>query len=203
MPTLLHLYRLACRPCRAAESCLPGNHRIRRRHCKTRNRSRRGTRPHPRSCGSFIPSRPGHRSGAFLQRDPCTVLPNRKISADAEAPNSPNKSLPLTRNWLRFAKPPAALPNLGAFVHRTSFRDPCTVLHKRKISAGAEAPNNPNKSLLLRRNWLRSAKPHATRPNLEAFVHRTYFRDPCTVLPNRKISAAAEASNNPNKSLLT
>jgi hypothetical protein len=32
VPTLLHLYRLACRPCRAAESCIPGNHRIRPRH---------------------------------------------------------------------------------------------------------------------------------------------------------------------------
>jgi hypothetical protein len=32
LPTLLHLHRLACRRRRAAESCIPGNHRIRRRH---------------------------------------------------------------------------------------------------------------------------------------------------------------------------
>jgi hypothetical protein len=29
---MLYLYRLACRPRRAAESCIPGNHRIRPRH---------------------------------------------------------------------------------------------------------------------------------------------------------------------------
>ena len=30
----------------------------------------------------------------------------------------------------------------------------CTILHKRKISAGAETPHNYNKSLQLRKNWL-------------------------------------------------
>jgi hypothetical protein len=50
-------------------------------------------------------------------------------------------------------------------VHPAYFRDPCTVLHKRKISAGAGSVHNHNKSLPLRRNWLRSAKPRATRPN--------------------------------------
>jgi hypothetical protein len=59
LPTLLHLYRLACRPCRAAESCIPGNHRIRRRHRETRNRSRRGTRRPSPSCASFISPGPG------------------------------------------------------------------------------------------------------------------------------------------------
>jgi hypothetical protein len=44
------------------------------------------------------------------------------------------------------------------------FRDPCTVMHKRKIPAGARYPRNQNKSLLLRGNWLRSAKRPATSP---------------------------------------
>jgi hypothetical protein len=56
----------------------------------------------------------------------------------------------------------------GQFVFPTAgsayFRDPCTVMHKRKIPAGARYPRNQNKSLLLRGNWLRSAKRPATRP---------------------------------------
>ena len=110
------LYRLACRPGRAAETCLPGNHRIHRRHRKTRHPSRRGTRQHPPSCPPFVSSRLGHGSDRV--------------------------------------------------VHRAYFRDPCTGMHKRKISAGAEVQHNHNISLLLRRNWLRSAKPRATRPHL-------------------------------------
>ncbi len=45
-----------------------------------------------------------------------------------------------------------------------------TGMHKRKISAVAAATHNHNQSLLLRRNWLRSARPCATRLNLCASV---------------------------------
>ncbi len=117
MPTLLRLYRLACRPCRAAETCIPGNHGIRRRYRKTRNRSRRGTRSHPPP-RAFISSRPGHGSRGFVQRayflDPCTGMHKRRIPAVAEIPHTHNKSLLLRRNWLRFANPRATRPNLCA-----------------------------------------------------------------------------------------
>jgi hypothetical protein len=40
-----------------------------------------------------------------------------------------------------------------------------------KSSPGARAQRNHNKSLLLRRNWLRSAKPRVARPNAPACLH--------------------------------
>jgi hypothetical protein len=67
----------------------------------------------------------------------------------------------------------------GGFVHNVYFRDPCTVLHKRKISTGAEVRRNLNKSLLLGRNWLRSVKTRAGLPQ------RVCVRDASGQKPNR------------------
>jgi hypothetical protein len=90
-----------------------------------RNRSRRGTRPHPPSRASFISSHPGHGPGGFVQR--------------------------------------------------SSYRILCTMVHKRKTSASERDPHNHNKSLLLRRSWLRSAKPRETRPPTPPCVHPRRF----------------------------
>jgi hypothetical protein len=108
LPTLLRLYRLACRSGRAAETCKPGNHRIRRRHRKTRNWSRRGTCSRVMGlaalCTAYISS---------IRAQECA---KRKISAGTDAPYNPSKSLLLRRNWLRSARPCATRLNLCASV---------------------------------------------------------------------------------------
>jgi hypothetical protein len=116
LPTLLHLYRLACRPRRAAESCI-----------------------HEVTASAGDTERP--ETGPNVER----------------ANGRPLALLSI------FSRPDHGSSSL---VHRAYFRDPCTVLHKRKISAGARAPHNRSKPLLLRRNWLRSANPGTSRPSL-------------------------------------
>ena len=62
--------------------------------------------------------------------------------------------------------PPIRVMALAALCSAHILRVKCTMAHKRKIFASPGAHHNPNKSLLLRRNWLRSAKPRACCPNL-------------------------------------
>jgi hypothetical protein len=97
------------------------------------------------------------------------------------------------------SSPPGRAKGLAALCTSAYFRDWCTVLHKRKISAGAEAPHNHNKSLLLKRNCFRTAKSRVIRRNLcasKALPARNQTAPPMThiVRPNREFvfSAAPE-----------
>ena len=100
-------------------------------------------------------------------------LASREIAKSAsprpEAPATDaaaNTKGPETGPWrgtrrIRPAEPEALPPACDAILAA-----PCTVMHKDKIPAGAEASRNPNKLLLPRQVWLRIAKPRATRPIL-------------------------------------
>jgi hypothetical protein len=54
-----------------------------------------------------------------------------------------------------------------SFVQPSPFSAKCTIVHKRKIPAGANDSHNNNKSLPLRRSWLRFAKSRRATPTGE------------------------------------
>jgi hypothetical protein len=76
--------------------------------------------------------------------------------------------------------------------------DPCTVLHKRKLPATPRPPHNPNKLLLLRQNWVRSAKTprrrrhpmHTANPQPE-----TKFRKIAKSATRQRLALAASGRN--------
>ncbi len=79
-------------------------------------------------------------------------LADREIAGSAADIQRSETGPGVERPLALLSSPPGM--GLAALCTRANFRDPCTVLHKQKVSARAEAPHDHNKSLLLRRNWL-------------------------------------------------
>jgi hypothetical protein len=92
-----------------------------------------------------------------LACQPCRAAESRKSQ---DLPSAPKYSKPVRRRTR--PQPPSSASS--GLVQRSYFRVKCTKMHKRKISTGVRTPHNHNKSLPLRRNWLRTAKPAQSNP---------------------------------------
>jgi hypothetical protein len=153
LPTLIvftesRAYRAALEKLACREIAHQGNRKCRRLHRKNRNRSRRGTRPHPPSfasfhllpCGSWV-----WRLCATCRFHPKMHNPaQRKISAGAKARHNHSKSLLLRRNRLRSAKPRGAAPTC-VHARRLMARNqnaPLKTRHLQSVRFSAVLPRN-------------------------------------------------------------